>query len=130
MDPAVLQQLLERDPGDLAPDPVESREHHRTGGVVDDEVDAGEVLERADVAPLASDDPPLHVVGGELHDRDGGLGGMTGGEALHADREDVADAAICLALGLLLDLSDRARGVVPGLVLDVLEQQLLGACGR
>ena len=127
MDAAVLQQLLEREPGDLAPDPVKAREHHGAGRVVDDEVDAGEVLQGADVAALAADDPALHVVGGELHDRHGGLGGVAGGQALHADREDVAHPALGLALGLLLDLADPARRVVPGRLLDLLEQQLLGA---
>jgi hypothetical protein len=73
---------------DLATHAVEGAEDHRVGGVVDDEVDAGEVLQRADVAPLAPDDPPLHVVAGQLHDRDRRLRGVAGGEALHGDRED------------------------------------------
>ena len=126
MDPPVLEQLLEREPGDLAPDAVEAGEHHRAGRVVDDEVDPGQVLERADVAALPADDPALHVVGGQLHHRHGRLGGVAGGEPLHADREDVADPALGLALGLLLDLAEAAGGVVLGLVLDLLEQQLLG----
>ena len=80
------------------------------GRVVDDEVDAGEVLERADVAALAADDPALHVVGGQLDDRDRRLGGVARGEPLHRDREDDAHAALGVALGLLLDLAqDRAR---------------------
>ncbi len=110
--------------------PSKPGQHDRAGGVVDDEVDAGEVLERADVAALAADDPPLHVVGRQLHDRDGRLGRMAGGEALHAHREDVAHAPVGVALGLLLDLADQPRGVVAGLVLDLLEQHLLGLGGR
>src|SRR6185437_62481 len=35
----------------------------------------------------------------------------------------------CVALGLLLDLADDPRRVVPGLVLDVLEEGLLGLAG-
>ncbi len=54
------------------------------GRVVDDEVDAGEVLQGADVAALAADDPALHVVGGELDHRHGRLGRVAGGEPLHA----------------------------------------------
>ena len=53
---------------DLAADAVERREDDRVRRVVDDEVDAGQMLERADVAALAADDPALHVVGGELDD--------------------------------------------------------------
>ena len=111
VDAAVLEQLLERHPGDLAAHAVEAGEDHRVRRVVDDEVDAGQVLERADVAALAADDAALHVVGRELHDRDGRLGGVAGGEALHHDGEDVAHAPVGVALGLLLDLAhDLARG--------------------
>ena len=70
------EQLLERQPRDLPAHAVEAGQHDRAGRVVDDEVDAGEGLEHADVAALAADDPALHVVGGELHDRDGRLGGV------------------------------------------------------
>ena len=106
------EQLLERHAGDLAPHAVEAGEDHRVRRVVDDEVDAGEVLERADVAALAADDAALHVVGGELDDRHRRLGGVAGGHALHDDGEDVAHAAVGVALGLLLDLAHAARAVV------------------
>ena len=76
MDAAVLDQLLERRPGHLAPEAVEGREDDGLRRVVDDEVDAGEVLERADVAALAADDPALHVVRGQLDDGHGRLGGV------------------------------------------------------
>ena len=112
VDPAVGQQLLQRQPRQLTPDAVEPRQDDRARGVVDDEVDAGQVLERADVATLAADDPALEVVGGEMHDRHRRLGRVPGGESLHDDREDVAHAALGLALGLLLDLADPARRVV------------------
>ena len=130
MDAPVLEQLLERQAGDLAPHAVEAREDYRPGRVIDDEVDAGEILQGADVAALPADDPPLHVVGLELDDRHGRLGGMARGEALHTHREDVADASLGLPLGLVLDLANAACRVVLGLVLDLLEQQLLGARRR
>ncbi len=128
--PTVGQQLLERQAGDLPADAVKAREHDRPRGVVDDEVDAGEVLQRADVAALAADDPALHVIGGQLHDRHRRLGGVGGRQSLHADREDVAHAALGLALGLLLDLADAAGRVVLGLLLDLLQQHLLGLGAR
>ena len=130
MDAAVLEQLLQRHAGDLAADAVEAGEDHRVRRVVDDEVDAGQVLEGADVAALAPDDAALHVVGGELDDADGRLGGMAGGEPLHDDGEDVADAPVGLPLGLLLDGADDLRAVVAGLVLELLEQLLAGLRGR
>ncbi len=62
----------------------------------------------------------------KLDDRDRRLGRVAGGEPLHTDREDVAHAALRLALGLLLDLPDPARRIVARLFLDLCEQQLLG----
>ncbi len=129
MDPAVAEELLQGHAGDLAADAVEAGQDHGVRGVVDDEVDAGEVLERADVAALAADDAALHVVGGELDDGDRRLGGVAGGEPLHDDGEDVADAAVGVALGLLLDLAHEPRRVVADLVLELLEQELLGLRG-
>ena len=120
------EELLERHAGDLAADAVEAGEDDGVRRVVDDEVDAGEVLERADVAALATDDAALHVVARQLDDGDGGLRGVAGGHALHDDGEDVAHAAVGLALGLLLDLADQPRLVVAQLVLEVLEEHRLG----
>ena len=51
---------------------------------------------------------------------------MTRGEALHDDGEDVAHAPVGVALGLLLDLAHEAGGVVADLVLELLQQQVLG----
>src|ERR1043165_5244633 len=59
---AVLHEALERDARDLAADRVEAGEDDRLGRVVDDEVDAGGQLERANVAPLAADDAALPVL--------------------------------------------------------------------
>ena len=126
MDAPVLQQLLERHARDLAAHAVEARQHDRVRRVVDDEVDAGEVLQRADVAALTADDAALHVVGRQLDDRHRRLRRVAGREALHRDGEDRAHAALGVALGLLLDLAHEARGVVADLVLDLAQQALLG----
>ena len=74
MDAPVLDQLHERQLRGLAADAVERREDDGLRRVVDDEVDAGQVLERADVPALPADDAALHVVGRELDERDGRLG--------------------------------------------------------
>src|SRR5205823_13010431 len=74
----------------LAAQAVERREHDRMRRVVDDEVDAGQVLERADVASLAADDAPLHVVGRKLHDGNGRLGGMARSEEHTSELQSLA----------------------------------------
>jgi hypothetical protein len=82
MDAPVLDQLLERRPSHLAPEAVERGEDDGLRRVVDDEIDAGQMLERPDVAALPPDDPAFHVVGGQLDDGDGRLGGVACGDPL------------------------------------------------
>ncbi len=130
VDAPVLEQLLEREAGDLPPHAVEPGQDHRRRRVVDDEVDPRQRLERADVAALAADDPPLHLVGLELDDRHGGLGRVAAGHALHDRREDAARAAIGVAAGLLLHVADQDGALVPQLVLELLEQDLLRLARR
>ena len=62
MDAPVGDEALEGHPGDLAAHRVEAGDDDRLGRVVDDDVDAGEGLEGADVAALAADDAALHLV--------------------------------------------------------------------
>ena len=89
MDAAVLHQALERDARDLAADRIEAGEDDRFRRVVDDEVDAGGQLERADVASLAADDAALHVFAREIDDGDRVLGDVVGGHALDGHAEDL-----------------------------------------
>src|SRR5450756_2034696 len=126
VDTPVGDELGEREARGLAAHPVEAREHHGLGRVVDDEVDARGVLEGADVAPLAADDAALHVVGRQVDHRHGGLGDVVGGGALDGQREDVAGAAVGFAARLFLDLADELGHLVARLVLRLLEQHVLG----
>jgi hypothetical protein len=59
VDAAVGDEALDRLLGDLAAVRVEAREDDGARRVVDDQVDAGGDLERADVAALAADDAAL-----------------------------------------------------------------------
>src|SRR5436305_2845022 len=124
MDPAVLQERLERQPSDLATDAVESGQNHRTRRVVDDEVDAGEGLERADVASLAADDPALQVVRVERHRGHGRLGGMAAGDTLLLRRQDAARLPVGVTAGRLVDLADERRAVVAKLLLELAQEDL------
>ena len=130
MDPAVLDQRLERAARDLAPDRVEAGDDDGVGRVVDDDVHPGRRLERADVAALAADDPALHLVAGERHRGDGALRGVLGGEPLGRDGDDPAGLAVGALLGLLLDVAHQRRGLAPGLVLDPLEDLPAGVLRR
>ena len=122
MDAAVLDELGQGEPGDLAPDRVEATDEHRLGGVVDDEVDAGRLLEGADVATLAADDAALHLVRRDGHRRDGHLRGVVHHDALDGGDHDFAGAFFGRFAGRALDGPGQADRIVLGLVPDLLEQ--------
>src|SRR5260221_14611806 len=62
VDPPVQDQPLQGQPAHLAAYRVETGQKHGFRSVVDDQVDAGDRLERPDVTALPADDPPLHLV--------------------------------------------------------------------
>ena len=129
VDAAVGDQALDRLARDLAAERIEAREDDRAGRVVDDELDAGGGLERADVAALAADDAPLHVVARQIDDRDGGLDGVLGGAALDGVGDDLlgADGGGLARLGL--EPLDEVGGVAARVGFDLLEQQLARLVG-
>ena len=108
MDAAVRDEPLERDPRDLAPNRVVARDDDRFGRVVDDDIDAGGGLDRADVAALAADDAALHLVVGQRDHRDRALGDELAGQPLDRDRDDPLGAPVGLLARLLLDHADMA----------------------
>ena len=115
VDAAVGDQLFQRQPGDLAADRVEGADDHHAGRVVDDHVHAGGLLEGADVPPLAADDPPLHLVVGNVHRAGGGFGGVGGGVALERGQQDLAGLLLA-DLGQPLLVGEDHR---PGLLLEL-----------
>ena len=122
VDAAVGDELGDRQPGDLAADRVEARQDDRLRRVVDDQVDAGRLLEGPDVATLAADDPALHLVRRQVDDRHGVLGGVIRGDALDRGDDDVAGLVLGLLAGAALDRPGDLDGVVLGLLADGLDQ--------
>ncbi len=130
MDAAVGDELGDGEPGDLAADRVEARQDDRLGRVVDDQVDPGRLLEGPDVAALAADDPALHLVRRQVHDRDRVLGGVVRGHALHRGDDDVAGLVLGLLARRSLDGPGDLDRVVLGLLADGLDEDGLGVLGR
>ena len=122
MDAAVLQELVERAPGDFAPHRVEGGDRDRLGRVVDDQVDAGRLLQGADVAPLAADDAALHIVRWERNDRDSRLGNVVGGDALDGGGQDPAGPPVSFFAQLQIELVQAPRGQTARLFLDLTHQ--------
>ena len=130
VDAAVGDEPRNRLPRDLAPERIERREDDRAGRVVDDELDAGGLLERADVASLAADDPPLHVVARQVDHRHGRFDRGLGGAALDGVGDDVLGARGGGLARLGLEALDEVGGVAPRVRLDLLEEELARLLGR
>ena len=96
------------------------------GRVVDDHVHAGGLLERADVPPLAADDPALHLVVGDVDRAGGGFGGVGGGIALQSGQQDFAGLLLAGLGDPLFVLDDHRPGFLLQLGLEHLQQPLGG----
>ena len=126
MNAAVGDQLLQSDAGDLAADRIEGGDRDGLGGVVDDQIDAGDGFEGADVAALAADDAALHLVVGQGDHGDRRFGGVVGGAALDRGGDDLARELVGVLAQLVFDLLELHGGVVAGLGLHILNNVGLG----
>ena len=129
VDPPVLHQLRQGDPGGLAADRVEAGQQHRLRGVVDHHVHPGHLLERPDVAALPADDPTLHIVTGQVHGGDYRLRRLVGRQALDRAHNDELRAGIRLTGRLAFDVPRDENGLALGLVLDRGNELRLGLLG-
>ena len=130
MDAAVGNEPLDGLLGDLPPVGIESRQDDGAGRVVDDQIDAGGELERADVPALAADDASLEIVARQIDNRHGGLDRMLGGRALDGFGDVVLGAVDGRLARLGVEPLEQVGGVVARLAFDLLEQQFLGFVGR
>ncbi len=118
VDAPVENQPFQREPADLAPYRIETGQQDGFWSVVDDEVDAGHRLERADVPALTADNPALHLVAGQMQDGHDRLGGLFGGDPLDRQRHNLPGPYLTVCPCLLLDIPDGEGRFALGLVLD------------
>src|SRR5690606_28053111 len=89
VDPPVEDELFHRAARYFAANRVEAGDGHGFGRVVYHDVDAGRLLEGADIAPVAADDPPFHLVRGQWHNAHRQLVDLIRGDPLDGERDDV-----------------------------------------
>ncbi len=92
--------------------------------VVDDELDAGGGLERADVAAFAADDSSLEVIARQVDDRHRRFDGVLGGAPLDRVRNDLLRADGGGFARFRLETLDEVGCVTPRVGFDLLQQQL------
>ena len=129
VDAAVGDELLQRQTGDLPADGLEAGDGDGLRRVVDDEVNAGQRLDGADIAALAADDAALHLVIGQGNHADGHFGHGICGAALDGLSHHLAGAGFALFFHAGLDLFDFEGGLVGHLGLHLVDEVLLCLLG-
>ncbi len=122
MDAPVEHQRFQGHPADFAAYRIEAGQQNGFRGVVDDDVDAGHGLVRADVAALAADDPAFHVVARQVEHRDDRLRGLLAGDALDGEGDDTPGPVLAFGSCLGLDVAHDQRGITLGLRFGFLHQ--------
>ena len=129
MDAAVQNELLQSQPGDLPAHGIKAGDRNGLGGIVDNQVHAGQGLQRADVAAFAADDAALHLVVGQGHHADSSLRHVVGGAALDGQRDDLPGLGVGLVLEAGLDLLDLHGRLVGHVSFQLIQQVGLGLLG-
>src|SRR4029077_1860521 len=122
MDPAVDDELVQRNPRHLAADGVEAADDYGFRGVIDDQVDPGGLLESTDVAALLADDAALELVGRQRQHRYRDLRGLVGGDALDRLGDDLPGAPLAFVASAKLGLPHLAGDFVAQLLFDLRHQ--------
>ena len=98
VDTSVGNELFKGKSRDLTSDGIEAGNGDSLGGIVDDKINARELLDGTDITSLASDNASLHIVAREGDGGDGGLGNVVGGTSLDSKRDDVLCLSVCFLL--------------------------------
>src|SRR2546423_5904899 len=111
MNAAVRDKLFQRQARDLAPNGIEAGDNDGVRRVIDDDVDAGGELERANVPPFAADDSAFHFIVRQRNRRHRRFDALFGGNALDRQGDDLFRLTIGVALGSLANLPDLVGGI-------------------
>ena len=104
---------------------IKAGEDHRLRCVIDNQVDAGRRLQRANVAPLAPDNAAFHLIIWQRHHRDYRLGYLVRSAALNRQRNDLARARICFLACLPFNSANAPRRFLTHPTFDTFKQHFL-----
>src|SRR5262249_26382282 len=99
---------------------------HDARSIIDNNVDSRAFLEGPDIAPLASYDPPFHIITGDVDGADGRVGGMGGAIALDGGHQYFLGFLLGNGAQVFLALLDAGRDFVTERDFQPLHQHLLG----
>ena len=129
MNSAVGNQLFKGQSGNLSPDRIEARNGDRLRGVVNNQIHARRRFHGTDISAFSADDPAFHVIVGKGHHRNGRFGDLIGSDSGNGKSDNVACLFFCVFLELRFDFNQLLCSFKACLLLDLSDQQLLGAFG-
>ena len=100
MNTTIHNQLLKSNPRNLSANRVKTGNHNCLRGIVNNQIYAGQCLQRTDISSFSTDDSALHLIIRKLYDRNGGFRNMVGGTALDGIDHDFLGFLIRSLFGL------------------------------
>ena len=126
MDPAVGDQLFQCQTGNFPADRVKAGNGDGFGSVINNQIHTGNGFQSADVPAFTADDSALHLIVGQVHNRNRGFGCMVGSTALDGSGNHFSGLFIGLILHLCFNFLDLHGSFVANVIFDGLQQALLG----
>ena len=117
VDTAVYHQLAQRPAGNFAPHRVKAGNRDSFGGVVHNHIHPSGHLKGANVAAVAADNPPLHLIARQRHHRNGRLRHIFTAHPLNGQRNVFACPIVRFFLGPLFHLAHDPRHILPRFLL-------------
>ena len=96
------------------------------GSVIDDDIDAGDLLKGADIAPFTADDAPFDFFGRQRHGRDGDFGHIIRSTALDGHADDFTSGFVGFVVGDAFDFTDAPGRFITGFGFDLLQDDFAG----
>jgi len=125
MNPSVGDQAFQCDAGHLAANRFKAGKRDRFRRVVNNQVNAGQCFQCADIPAFTTDDAALHFIVRQRNNGDGRLRNMIRGAALNRKRNNLTRTLVGFFFGLLLHVHDFDCFFVLQLVFQVFEQVIL-----
>ncbi len=119
---AVCNELGQRAAGHFAAHRVKAGYGNRFRCVVNNNIDAGRLLEGANVPAVTADDSALQLVAGQGDDRYDHLRHLIGGDALNGHGHCFASLFVGRFFGPVLNLTHNTRKVLLGFFLHLLDE--------
>ena len=130
MDTTICNQILEGYASSLATNRIEARENNGLRSIVNDKIDARDLLKRTNVTAFATDNPTFEIIGRNVHRSNGGLCRVIGSATLDGKRNDLLSGLVALCTNLLLGFADNGCSLMGNLAANLIEKLAMSVIAR